>query len=189
VSIERLVEELDRQTEARVVELGQATRAEVARRAAEAERGRTERRATSTGALRLNSAVASATRRAEAAAEARRRVLLAHHALIDGAWAIATRGLDRSPPDRTWLAAAVERARAVVPPAPATVRCGPAAAAMLVDLLPAHWTVEVQADVGPGLIVTSDDGRISVDATAATHLARQRAQLARRVLAALGGAP
>lgn len=185
--IDVLVDQLARETDARVAAIGADADAAIAAEAERRARARAERREAALGALRERLEAGHATRRAEAEAAARREVLEARRRLLDRVTEAARAGLREATPSDDWLLAVLDIARAAVE-GPAEVRCAPATADRLRGRTGA-WSIAVDPDAEPGLWIRSADGRVTVDGTLSTRLEALLPTLGRRALAALASEP
>lgn len=181
-----------------------ASEAEARRMRAEAEAARIRDEARAAVAARL--AEARRVREREAAeamavavADARRRamelLLPARAAALDRLFALAERRmalLVDHPGFPDALTAQLRDALAYLPDEKVRVRCAPALVAAVRRALETAGRpeVDVRADatVPPGAVVESEDGVVTVDATFARRLVRDRAALAAAIAADLAGA-
>lgn len=128
----------------------------------------------------------SAARLAEATREARRRVLEAESAWLEGIHAEVESALATLPVDR-WAAAVpalVAHALRYAGAEPVTLRCAPAAEDLVWATAGARpdTTVTAVAGMAPGLVLTTDDGRLVVPLTLPDRLAARWPDLRVEVL-------
>lgn len=130
-------------------------------------------------------------RRAAARQASRRRVFEARDRLLAKVRESATAMLPAAllgPGGRPQVAALLDEAWQYLPPGGAVVRCQPGLGSVVQSCVAGRPNVEVMEDpsVHAGLRIASQDGRLTVDNTLETRLARSWEALAAELLAKLG---
>lgn len=192
MALEHLLAALEREAAERAQALIAGARAESDRIAAAAEERVTRRRRETLGPREAALRATAERTLAETRRAARRAQLEARGRLLDRVFAAAR---ELGPPAvagdayRRALPAFLAQALACVGAAPAVIRCSPALArpirALVATLEREGLTVEPDARVGSGFVLTTGDGKISVDHTLEARLARAESRLALEALRAL----
>jgi vacuolar-type H+-ATPase subunit E/Vma4 len=191
MAIEHLVAALESEAEARIRSELQAAREEAARIEREASDRIARLRAEALQERQVQfqqeaERTVAATRR-----EARQKLLLARHRLLDRVLRRAGElapAAARSPAYLAGLAEDLACSMSYIGQSGAVVRCSPALAAEVRPLLAGHreWQLEVDSALAPGFEVAAANGSVVVDRTLPRRLLLEEARLRLEILRELG---
>jgi vacuolar-type H+-ATPase subunit E/Vma4 len=190
MALEHLVAALEREAEAKIGAELDAAREEAARLEAEASGRIAQLRARALHERQIELQQQAERTVAGTRREARQKLLLARHRLLDRVLRRAVElapDVARSPAYLAGLGDDLARSMSYIGGA-AVVRCSPTLAAEVKPLLAGRgeWQLEIDAALGPGFEVAAVDGSVVVDRTLPRRLLLEEARLRLEILQELG---